>query len=432
MVDMSATLLHHGHVRLLQKASEYGDVIIGLTSDDEILYKKGYSPELLFDERKEVLESIKYVKEVVETPWLIDESVLDEHDIDLLVHGDDNSNLISKERLLVFPRTKGISSSELRYKAQESILSQENQKLMLTPGPASILPDNLKGIVPVFGRGDETYQNMYSDVEKWILNLSGQDELVCMQGSSTLALELSAKTFLYGRVLLINTGYYSERLGTFVDGSVCDLDVIEYEDMDNVTESYDWVLCAYTETSTAFKVNLTKVREKSNALGAKLYIDATGSIGLEDLHELADLMAFSSCKGLFGLTGAAFIAHKSMLNEKKQDNFYFNVDTHRNKSVTGPYHAIASLHSIIQSHSMLRERVRSSKSLFMSAYSKYIESSDNQPLLCSYVKGKVSAVDDNVVLYQPRSNLPGSVVCHLGEIFSERVNMIERISVEDL
>ena len=42
MVDMSATLIHHGHIRLLKKASEYGDVIVGLTSDNEIVNKKKY------------------------------------------------------------------------------------------------------------------------------------------------------------------------------------------------------------------------------------------------------------------------------------------------------------------------------------------------------------------------------------------------------
>ena len=34
MVDMSCTLLHHGHVRLLQKAAQYGDVIVALTTDE--------------------------------------------------------------------------------------------------------------------------------------------------------------------------------------------------------------------------------------------------------------------------------------------------------------------------------------------------------------------------------------------------------------
>ena len=67
MVDMSATIIHHGHIRLLRKAAKYGDVIVGLTSDEEIL-KKGYKPELDFKYRKEVLKSIKYVNEVVSTP----------------------------------------------------------------------------------------------------------------------------------------------------------------------------------------------------------------------------------------------------------------------------------------------------------------------------------------------------------------------------
>jgi len=40
MVDMSATLIHHGHIKLLKKASEHGKVIVGLTTDEEILSKK--------------------------------------------------------------------------------------------------------------------------------------------------------------------------------------------------------------------------------------------------------------------------------------------------------------------------------------------------------------------------------------------------------
>ena len=42
MVYMSASLIHHGHVRLIKRVSEYGEVIIGLTTDDVIELKKGY------------------------------------------------------------------------------------------------------------------------------------------------------------------------------------------------------------------------------------------------------------------------------------------------------------------------------------------------------------------------------------------------------
>ena len=114
MVDMSCTLLHHGHVRLLQKAADLGKVIVALTTDNEILMKKGYTPELSFEERREILLSIKYVSEVIASKWLIDDEFILENRIDILVHGSDNSNELSACELVIFPRTSGISSSALR------------------------------------------------------------------------------------------------------------------------------------------------------------------------------------------------------------------------------------------------------------------------------------------------------------------------------
>jgi len=117
MVDMSATLIHHGHIRLLEAASKLGYVIVALTTDKEIKSKKGYVPELNFSQRKEVLESIRYVDEVVSSKWLLTNEFLKKHEIDLLLHGDDNSNDISPAKLLVLPRTKGISSDLIRKRA---------------------------------------------------------------------------------------------------------------------------------------------------------------------------------------------------------------------------------------------------------------------------------------------------------------------------
>ena len=121
MVDMSATLIHHGHIRLLKAAKQYGYVIIALTTDEEIQIHKGYKPELDFNSRREILEAIKYVDKVIPCPWLIEESFLDINKIDLLVHGSDNSNPISDKRLLILDRTEGISSSILRGRVLELI-----------------------------------------------------------------------------------------------------------------------------------------------------------------------------------------------------------------------------------------------------------------------------------------------------------------------
>jgi len=428
MMDMSATLIHHGHIRLLKKASEFGEVVVGLTTDEEILSKKGYQVELEFAHRKETLEAIKYVNEVVGTPWQITENTLDEFDIDLLVHGDDNSNDISQDRLLILPRTQGVSSTEIRDNAQRSITQKNNRKLMLTPGPAVVLYENLQYLKPLFGRGDDEYASMSESVINWIKRLSGQDEVVAMQGSATLALELAAHSFVTGKVLLVSTGYYSDRLEKLLPND-CELTICEYEELDSIKGNFDWVLCAYTETSVAFKVDLESVKNKANECKAKLYVDATGSIGLEDNHQLADVMAFSSCKGLFGLTGAGFVAYKSDLNPKDLDAFYFNLNTHKNKMTTGPYHAIASLYGVIEKHNIFKQRVVNSKNTILEKYQDIVRES-NQPLLCTYLEGEVVSNDDNIVLYSPRSELSGSVICHFGEIHTNIVNINNRITIK--
>ena len=114
LVDMSLTAIHHGHVRLLRKAHQLGDVIVALTSDEEVFKSKGFYPMLSFEHRKEIALAFKYVKEVVKCKWLIDEKFMSLHNIDLLVHGEDNQNPVPSEKLVIFKRTKGISSTQLR------------------------------------------------------------------------------------------------------------------------------------------------------------------------------------------------------------------------------------------------------------------------------------------------------------------------------
>jgi len=429
MVDMSAAIIHHGHIRLLKNAAKYGKVIVGLTSDEEILKKKFFEPELSFIYRKEILESISYVSEVVEVPWLIDEKILKKFDIDLLIHGSDNSNLISENKLLIFDRTKEISSSIIRNRALKAKIDINNQKLMLTPGPAQILSENLQSLKPVFGRNDEEYDSILSEVLEWVKGIAGQDIVVPLQGSATLAIEISAKAFLKGKVLIVSTGYYSDRLKKLIPPEL-EMKKVKYSQLDTIKDNFDWVLCSYVETSEAFKVDLNKIKDFATKNGAKLFIDATGSIGLEDNHDLADVMAFSSCKGLFGLAGAAFIAYKKDISYSVNSNFFLNIETHINKLVTGPYHAICSLHGVIRKHSMLKKRVENSKNLVLERY-KNLTFQDNQPNLCTYLNGRLIANDKDVVLYQPRTQKKGSIVCHLGEIFSDELKIIDRIRIEN-
>ncbi len=124
MIDMSSTLIHHGHVRLIKKARKFGDLIIGLTTDKQIKKHKGYLPELNYKFRREILSEIKGVKKVVPSDWLITQKFLDKHKIDILISGGDYKNRKFKTKTIHFKRTKSISSSMLRQKAAKILLKK--------------------------------------------------------------------------------------------------------------------------------------------------------------------------------------------------------------------------------------------------------------------------------------------------------------------
>ena len=127
LVDMSCSILHYGHIRLLKKASKLGNVIVALTSDNEIKKHKHLNPELKFKHRKELIESIRYVKKVIKSKFHINETFLKKHKIHLLVHGNDNSNKIKRSHLKIFPRTKNISSTILRKKIIKNYFKNEKR-----------------------------------------------------------------------------------------------------------------------------------------------------------------------------------------------------------------------------------------------------------------------------------------------------------------
>tara|TARA_B100000029_G_C17498293_1_gene931754 strand:- start:740 stop:1114 length:375 start_codon:yes stop_codon:yes gene_type:complete len=116
LVDMSATIIHHGHIRLLKKAKRYGKVIVALTTDKEIKKYKKINTFLNYSQRKEILNSIKYVYKVIPSKWKITNKFLKKNKIDLIVRGNDHKNDNFEIKKKIFPRTKGISSSLMRNK----------------------------------------------------------------------------------------------------------------------------------------------------------------------------------------------------------------------------------------------------------------------------------------------------------------------------
>ena len=113
-------MLHYGHINLLRRAKELGDYLVVVMSTDEFNWnmkqKKCY---FTYEERKIVLEAIKYVDEVLpENNWEQKISDVVDNDIDVFVMGDDWEGkfdfLKDYCEVVYLPRTEGISTTQIK------------------------------------------------------------------------------------------------------------------------------------------------------------------------------------------------------------------------------------------------------------------------------------------------------------------------------
>jgi glycerol-3-phosphate cytidylyltransferase len=112
-------LLHWGHINLLKRAKELGDYLIVAISTDEFNALKNKKAYHSYENRKLILEAIRYVDEVIpEHTWeqKIDDVI--KYNIDVFVMGDDWKGKFDflKEycEVVYLPRTVGISTTKIK------------------------------------------------------------------------------------------------------------------------------------------------------------------------------------------------------------------------------------------------------------------------------------------------------------------------------
>lgn len=87
-VPMVADFLHPGHLNILKKAAELGEVTVGLFTDQAVAsYKR--LPFMNFDQRRQIVENIKGVSRVVEQSSKEYDENLRRYRPDYMVHGTD-------------------------------------------------------------------------------------------------------------------------------------------------------------------------------------------------------------------------------------------------------------------------------------------------------------------------------------------------------
>lgn len=112
-------LLHVGHINLLRRAKELGDYLVVVLSSDEFNALKHKTAYHCYEDRKIILEAVKYVDEVLpEYTW--EQKIQDvvDNQIDVFVMGDDWKGqfdfLKDYCEVVYLPRTDGISTTKIK------------------------------------------------------------------------------------------------------------------------------------------------------------------------------------------------------------------------------------------------------------------------------------------------------------------------------
>ena len=139
-IALSVDIIHEGHINILKTAYKYGDVIVGLLTDEAIASYKNI-PHLNYNRRKIIVQNIKYVKKVVPQYTLSYVPNLNLIKPDIVVHGDDWKQGVQKNirkeviktlkkwsgKLIEPKYTNNISSTILRDKILEIGASPQNR-----------------------------------------------------------------------------------------------------------------------------------------------------------------------------------------------------------------------------------------------------------------------------------------------------------------
>lgn len=112
-------LIHMGHINILRRAKELGNHLTVAVSTDEFNRLKHKDAYYSYEERKQILEAIKYVDEVIpESNWGQKIKDVKKHDIDVFVMGDDWEGefdfLKPHCEVVYLARTEGVSTTKTK------------------------------------------------------------------------------------------------------------------------------------------------------------------------------------------------------------------------------------------------------------------------------------------------------------------------------
>lgn len=120
-------LFHIGHLQLLERASRFGSLVVGVMSDEFIRRTKGASPIIPYWQRARIVEALECVDHAGMVTDHIDYNLIDKYPISIRIVGPNYGELIGHTeaiaemarrdiRIVCFSRTSGISTTAIKEK----------------------------------------------------------------------------------------------------------------------------------------------------------------------------------------------------------------------------------------------------------------------------------------------------------------------------
>ena len=120
-------LLHIGHIKILERAKSLGDKLIVGVSTDKFSIEKNRTPIYNENDRKQILESLKFVDEVFfEESFEKKREYIKKYNADIFVMGNDWEGRFDEFndvcKVVYFERTPFISTTELLEKNKKKFI----------------------------------------------------------------------------------------------------------------------------------------------------------------------------------------------------------------------------------------------------------------------------------------------------------------------